>query len=364
MRIAWISHRDQRSKLAGGAERLAQELCLAFARRGHQVFRLVGGGNGSPKCVKTAGIEVHTVGDRILAHLYVPQFLKDAAPLDAVIDDLAHAAPWASEWFTRQPGTALFYHLHKRTLGPENGRLLTPMLRLSERLYPAIYPKWPFVTISNQSRKDLIGLGVASSRITVIYPGVNLAEFTPGSRSRTPELIYFSGLKPYKRPEHALHALKRLSQFGVAAHLLVVGEGPSLPMLIATCSDLGLDSRVTFTGKVDNLTLQLLIRRSWLNICTTKSEGFGLAALEAAASGVPTVAYDVPGLREAIHHRQSGLLVPDGDLDALVSALKEVITSMDAWPGQCVEWARQFSWETAADKWELHLRSLAEKNAT
>lgn len=77
-------------------------------------------------------------------------------------------------------------------------------------------------------------------------------------------------------------------------------------------------------------------------------EGFGLAVLEQLAAGIPTVAFDVPGPRDVLGARAPELLVPVGDVDALVTALRKILdldqTAYERLSRRCAEIANEFDW--------------------
>ena len=89
--------------------------------------------------------------------------------------------------------------------------------------------------------------------------------------------------------------------------------------------------------------------RSALQLSTSRGEGWGLCVLEAAALGVPTVAFDVEGLRDAVRDGRTGWLVRDGEQlgDVVERALKELADPVRraAIGAACRDWASQFSWE-------------------
>ena len=84
---------------------------------------------------------------------------------------------------------------------------------------------------------------------------------------------------------------------------------------------------------------------------TSENEGWGLTVLEANACGVPTVACDVPGLRDAVVPGKTGVLVPHGDVEQLTAAIARLLT-VEGERQQLADgarlWALQFSWEHSA----------------
>lgn len=78
-----------------------------------------------------------------------------------------------------------------------------------------------------------------------------------------------------------------------------------------------------------------------VHLFLTHREGFGNVAIEAAASGIPTLAYDVVGVRDSVEHNVTGIKVPFSDLEAISNCLKEAISDRDKFKSkfpQCREW--------------------------
>ncbi|MDG7001787.1 MAG: glycosyltransferase family 4 protein, partial [Nitrososphaerota archaeon] len=300
MKILWMNHRCIRNPKTGGAERTIFEVGKRLVARGHEVDLLTGGWRNAPRHEDIDGIKIHRYGNRVLPHLVQPFYLKYHKDADIVVDDMAHAVPWFSPWFSSKPGVVFFRHLHARTLKGQVSPYMALMLTFLERHYPVIYRSWPFVTESNTSERDLSALGIEQSRITRIPPGVDSDLFKLGTKTDQPSIVYFGGMRPYKRPEHALVAVKLLLDRGRNVHLTMVGDGPSLPILKNLSSELALSKNVTFSGKVSDKELSRLVSSAWVNLHCSMSEGWGLSVVEAAASGTPTVAYRVPGVSETV----------------------------------------------------------------
>ena len=360
MKILWLNHRDMMHPLSGGAERTIYEVGRRLAARGHDLHLLSGGWKGSKRHETMDGIHIHRYGNRVLPLLVNPVFLRYHKDANVIIDDMAHAAPWFSPWLSKSPGIVFFRHLHARTLNGQTNARLATALSFIERRYPFIYTSWPFVTESLSSEEDLNSLGINSSRIFKIPPGVDTNLFKPIQKSEKPSLVYFGGMKPYKRPEHALAVLRILLSKGHDISLTMVGEGTSTYTLKSLSHDLGLESKVSFVGKVTDQELSRVVSSAWVNIHCSRSEGWGLSITEAAASGTPTVAYKVPGVRENVVQGQTGILVKDGDISGMADAIEVVLQTRMTWLQACVSYANRFSWETTTEAWERILKIVAE----
>lgn len=164
--------------------------------------------------------------------------------------------------------------------------------------------------------------------------GVDLERFHPGVESelrerhgiphKTSILLFVGGLD-------AAHTFKGLSQLlealeelvGYDWQFVVVGDGNLKETYQAQAKDKGLESRVTFAGSVSHEDLPRYYRLADFHLfpSTKRAEAFGLVVLEAAASGIPTIASDLPGVRTVVEDGATGLLVPPGDVEALKRAI-------------------------------------------
>src|SRR6202012_1712530 len=105
----------------------------------------------------------------------------------------------------------------------------------------------------------------------------------------------------------------------------------------------GLEQTVSMPGKVTEQTKSDLLSRAWLTVAPSLGEGWGLTVLEANTLGTPTLAYDVPGLRDTVRHGETGWLVTPGKAfgAALTGALEELSNQrqQQAMVEACRQWS-------------------------
>jgi glycosyltransferase involved in cell wall biosynthesis len=174
--------------------------------------------------------------------------------------------------------------------------------------------------------------------------------------------VYVGRVKRYKRIDLLLRAAARLRRQWPDLEVEIVGRGDYVAPLERLAAGLGIADAVRFTGYVSEDEKRERLRRARVLVYPSPKEGWGIAAMEAAACGVPVVASDSPGLRDAVRHETTGLLVPHGDLDALTAALARLLADAELRRrlGEAgVPWARKFSWDHAADRIEARLRAAA-----
>lgn len=213
--------------------------------------------------------------------------------------------------------------------------------------------------------------GADRERIEIVPPGVDHAFFSPvadpsspgarsGARSALglgdhPVLLFVGRIQPLKRVDVAVEALAHLGH--PDAVLLVVGgasgaEGPAeLARVRAKVAELGLGDRVRFVDPQPHHLLSTYYRAADAVIVPSRSESFGLVALEAAACGTPVVAAAVGGLRTLVDHGRTGFLVEGGSPEIYGAYLREIVTNpalAGALSVAAAKRARGYTWPTAA----------------
>ena len=237
MKILWLAHRDPMNPKAGGAERIIYEIGKRFLSHGHEVTIFTGGWRGCKRVDNLSGITIIRFGMRSGPHIALPIHLL-SNNYDIVIADLGHAVPWISPILMRKNVIVSFLHLHARSLPGQVGKISAYFITSLEKLYFIIYNRQQFVTISSTSYNDLSDLGINKSHITVIHPGVNSELFKPSNKTNHPSLVYFGGMRPYKRPEESLYLLSLLKNKIDGLKLTVIGDGISKPGLEKIAKDI------------------------------------------------------------------------------------------------------------------------------
>lgn len=213
--------------------------------------------------------------------------------------------------------------------------------------------------------EQLSGLyGADPARVRVVAPGVDHAFFGPGHRPQArralglpqdvPLLLFVGRLQPLKRAEVAVRAMAALPG---GAHLVIVG-GPSGPRaaeyrrrLEQEVDGLGLRARVTFVDPQPHELLSSYYRAADVCLVPSRSESFGLVALEAAACGTPVVATAVGGLTTLVDHGHTGYLVDDGDPESFAAAVDAVLDDplvAERMATAAVLRAREYTWRRSA----------------
>lgn len=350
MKILWLAHRDPLNPRSGGAERTIYEVCTRLVNKGYKVILLTGGWKGSKSIENLNGIEIHRFGKNFAPHLVLPVFLLKNH-YDLVVNDLGHAVPWLSSSIMNRHNIVFFRHLHARSLPGQVNLLFAEVITAIEKCYFIFYPNTPFLTESATSKSDLLKLGIKEDKIIMNPPGVDFNLFHPAAKTQNPTLVYFGGMRKYKRPQESIFLLKGLIEKMKPVNLFIVGSGPEEPGLRKLASKLDLSDYTIFKGRVSDIELSNIIASSWLNIHTSVTEGWGYSILEASAAGTPTVAYEVPGVRDAVENDINGIKVKDGDRKGLLDAALLILNEPERWWSASVKVAMKYSWDRTVEIW-------------
>ena len=230
----------------------------------------------------------------------------------------------------------------------------------------------PTCVIANSefTRDELVKIGVAPAKISLLYPGVDVERFRPGLPCNDlkagiglvagEKLIVSVGrLSRRKGFDQIIRSLPLLLQRGLAVRYAVIGIGEDRDYLQALATELGVSDRVHFLGHVapDDLP-------RWYNAADVAAmpnreidgdtEGFGMVFLEAAACARPTVAGLAGGTGAAVIDGVTGLRVDGASAeavaDALVRLLGDAALAKELGEQGYARALRDFSWQRVAEK--------------
>jgi L-malate glycosyltransferase len=136
-------------------------------------------------------------------------------------------------------------------------------------------------------------------------------------------LLHISNFRPIKRIEDVIRIFAKVSE-KVGSRLLMVGDGPERSSAFELASELGISGRVAFLGSFPRI--EELLAVCDLFLLPSIAESFGLAALEAMASGVPVIASNIGGIPEVVQDGVNGFLFNTYDVDGMAESAIKLLT--------------------------------------
>ena len=364
MRVLFLSWRDTTHPDGGGSEVYVEQVAAGLAARGHDVTVLCAAHDGAPDVTVRDGVRIVRRGGRLTVYLQgLAYLLSPAGRRTDVVVDVVNGLPFAAPLVRRRGLVALVHHLHR-----EQWRIIYPGLGgrvgwfVESRVVPRLYRSVPFMTVSGASRRDLAGIGVDAGRVSVVRNGTPPLPAPRLPRSATPRLCVLSRLVPHKRIEQVLAVVDELRHRHPGLVLDVIGDGWWAGELDAEIARRGLTDVVVRHGRVDEQTKADLLGRAWLMVLPSVREGWGIAVMEAAAAGTPTVAYaSAGGTTESVVDGVTGVLVHDeaGLLRAVERLLDDEV-ARERLGLAARERAATFGWDEAAAGVERVLASVVE----
>ncbi|WP_215455242.1 MULTISPECIES: glycosyltransferase family 4 protein [unclassified Streptomyces] len=298
-RIVFLARRDLGNPAAGGSELLVDRLADGLTRLGHQVTLLCGG----PAAYR--GYRVVSAGGDLSHHLRARStFARQVGDCDLLVE-VCNGMPYLAPLWHHGPTMCLVNHVHTDLWKQRFGGPLAPAARLGRRLehwsLTAAQRRNLLVAVSSSTATALRSIGVERERIRVVHNGVE----EPGPRAdRSPEPLFVAvgRLVEYKRIDLLLRLWERVRPV-TGGRLVIVGDGPERARLEAMAG-----AGVEFAGHVTEEEKHRLLCAAWLLLHPSSVEGWGLVVTEAAVRETPSVAFDVPGLRDSVVDGQTGVL--------------------------------------------------------
>ncbi|MEU6915094.1 glycosyltransferase family 4 protein [Streptomyces olindensis] len=355
--ILVLNWRDPAHPQAGGAEAYAYEIARRLARAGARVTFFAARFPGSPKSESADGVRVLRGGGTFgvypaaAAHL-----LRNRHTYDAIVD-FQNGIPFFSPLFTPRwtADICVIHHIHQKQFDlffpwPVNsvGRLL------EKQISRWVYRGRAIVAVSPSTRQGVRAELGFTNPIYLVPNGSPRPHPTRVARAETPTITVVSRMTPQKRVDLLLRALPELRRRWPDLRIDLAGDGTELPKLRTLASALGLDRAVEFHGHVSEERKRVLLGRAWLTVVPSVAEGWGLTVIEANSMGTPALAFDVPGLRDAVQHGYNGWLIPTES--ALTEGIATALTELgdagirERTARRCVAWSSRFSWDDSADR--------------
>ena len=289
------------------------------------------------------------------AHL-VNEFIKNNKNIEGIISD-----HWKSLELIKTNKKKICL-IHSKEINHNEGT------SLNKRVLNILNNVDHVISNSEYTKNLAINCGVNSSKITVINPGVNPAkelnkktikEAENLLKNKSPRLITVSRLDKRKNHEKVIMTLRNLKQIYPNIIYTCVGHGEEEENLKRLVKELGLSEQVLFLKKISQDLKNTLVAKSNIfvmpSIIYKKSvEGFGIAFIEAAQYGIPSIGGKDGGASDAIEHQKNGLICDGNNLDEIYSSINDILNNKKylEYGKTAKKNSNKFSWDIIIEKYK------------
>ncbi len=353
MKVLIMNWRDATNPSAGGAELVTHEIARRWVRWGNEVRLITSKYPSAISEENIGGLIVTRIGGKYSVYAATAyRFLKEYSRSYDVIVDQINSIPFLTPLYCRVPIVPFVFQMSKEIYNSEIPLFLSSLAMRLEPLLLRLYAKCPTIVLSNSTKNDLVSIGFRPEQIFVCPPGVDHQAFSPSKKTSYPSILYMNRFARYKNPAHLVISFKKILSHIPNCKLTMAGarNADEIHYLKGLANSLGVHS-VEILPFIHGSPKIELLAKSWVHVLPSIREGWGISILEAAACRTPTVGYDVPGVRDAVQHAKTGLLVRYGCIDSLAGAICTLLQN-DALrkrlSAECVSLASKFSWDFTA----------------
>jgi len=325
MKILWLTWKDKKNPLAGGAELVNESLAKRLVIDGHELILLVAGFPGALGEEIINGYKVIRLGNRWtvywLAYKYYKKNLVGWA--DLVIDEI-NTIPFFAKFYVhpvrdlpltgvKERNIILCYQLCREIWFYQTVFPLSLIGYLIEPLYLWLLRKQIVLTESESTKRDMQKYGYEKDKIHVFNVGLEMEpvkDLKTVSKYVEPTILCLGAIRGMKQTLHSVKAFEIAKEKMRNLKLIIAGDANSSygRKVLDYINNSKYKNGINYLGKVSIDKKIELMQKSHLICVTSVKEGWGIIVTEANSQGTPAVVYNVDGLRDAVKNNQTGLI--------------------------------------------------------
>ncbi len=274
----------------------------------------------------------------------VPRAVNLAKSLQPdVVMGYSHYSTVATWWCKRVAGTPNVVKLFGvMDLVHTEWPALRYLTKNAEQIAAFRYPQDAWIVLDDGTRGGdiLRARGIPKERIHFLPNGIDIEwmdrkEDRSAARKRfnlpadAKVVLFLARLVDSKRPLDAIGAFAQVSKKDPTIHMVIAGDGPLRGVCERSVRDAGLGERVHFAGIVPHDDIPLLMSACDLFVSTSTLTNRALPTCEAMMCGVPVAVYDTGDTATVVRHNESGVLVTDGDVEALAVSIEQLLADSE-----------------------------------
>ncbi len=380
--ILALSWRDIRAPKAGGAEVHTHEMLSRLNKKKYEVYHFSVKNKHQVSYEVIDGVHYLRHGNLISVIFAARKFYrKYKENIDFVIDQCNTHRFFTPFWV--EPQKRIFY-IHQLTKEIWDISVPFPISKIGkilEELLLGLNKNDYVITVSDSTRDDLLQRGYKKEKIKIIHNGVSFKPWNFNEmcvKENNPTFIYVGRYSPYKGIDIAIKAFARLKELCPNVKLWILGKKDSnyvdkyiMPICMeyhlkwADITENNKDGDILSWGYVSEDKKLELLSRAWCLLFPSIREGWGIPITEAGCVGTPSIAFNSPGIREAVNYDKAGYLCNENSVEGLLEQMQKVITDKEDYLLRrdfAYSFSSQFQWEMVGTELESFLVRIKKEN--
>lgn len=314
MNLLWLTWKDRKNPLAGGAELVNEELAKRLVKNGNNVIFITAGFKDGKKEEVVDGYKIVRLGNRWTVYFQAWRYYKKHLQgwSDLIIDEV-NTVPFFAKFYAKEKNIILCYQLCREIWFYQMFFPLSLIGYLIEPLYLWLLRKRIVLTESESTRRDMQKYGFKADNIFIFNIGLEIEpakDLDALSKYKEPTILSLGTLRSMKRSLHIVKAFEIAKEKIPDLKLVIAGDAKTRygKKTLDYINNSKYKDSINYLGKV-NIDKKIELLQSSHIICATSvKEGWGIIVTEAASQGTSAVVYNVDGLRDSVRDNETGLI--------------------------------------------------------
>lgn len=381
--ILALSWRDIRAPKAGGAEVHTHEMLSRADKTKYKIIHFSPRVGELPEKEVIDGVTYLRSGN-IISVIFraMMYYKKHHNEIDFVIDQCNTHRFFTSFWVNPEKRIFYIHQLTKEIWDYSAKFPLSIVGKVTEEWMLHLNKKDAVITVSESTKQELVDRGYCADKIKIIHNGVSFQPWDEQQwyeKEKNPTFIYVGRYSPYKGIDVAVRAFVKLKKEYPNARLWIIGkknqeyvdrkiwpicEEHNIKWVDVPQVMIAMDrpeGDIISWGYVsEDMKLELL-SRAWCLIFPSIREGWGIPVTEAGCVGTPCIAFDSPGIREAVDFGHAGYLCEENSMDGLWKQMCIVISDSMMYSDKrqkAYQYSSQFQWDEVGKEFGKFIDSL------
>lgn len=383
--ILALSWRDIKAPKAGGAEVHTHEMLKRADKNKYRIYHFSPQSGELPEEEILDGVTYLRSGNVITVIFKAMTFYKrNKENIDFVIDQCNTHRFFTPFWVDGKKRIFYIHQLTKEIWDYSAKFPLSKIGKLSEEWMLRLNRHDAVITVSNSTKQELIDRGYQADKIKIIHNGVSFEPWKPEqwcAKELNPTFIYAGRYSPYKGIDVSIQAFAELKKANPKAKLWIIGKKDKEYVdkhILPICKEHSLQwidvqkdsdgneiephqGDIISWGYVSEAKKLELLSRAWVLLFPSIREGWGIPVTEAGCVGTPCIAFDSPGISEAIDEGRAGYLCTENSIIGLLEQMRLVISDKSVYSDKrkkAYQYSSQFIWDEVGKEFGKFINAL------